>query len=240
MPRDHRQSWRRLGGRPDGSTKARCLAYLEAHPDAAYDAVKAHCFPDTPDDYRFDAISPRLFEAAATRTAQVLTRDEYLGLVAHDDYIPLEDDFSNLPEVFTALRCPDTLARLTENAYRKLIASRRFSYENFATEILESVPEPEHIDSDAPALIAEHFNALRAFLQLDKTLGTLTAQTTKRAIQRHLRNEPAESVPSPTVSATASLVTSDKFLAYPDRALQFHMLVNWARAENPSPSAGSR
>ncbi|ODR97405.1 hypothetical protein AUC69_12400 [Methyloceanibacter superfactus] len=221
----------------DGSIKERCLAYLEVHPDAAYDAVKANCFPDTPDDYRFDAISPRLFEAAATRTAQVLARDDYLGLVAHEDYIPLEDDFSNLPEVFTALRCTDTLARLTDNAYRKLIASKRFSYESFATEILGSIPQPGHVDQEAPALIAEHFQALRGFTDLDETLGTLTTQTVKRAIQRHLRNEPAmplEAQPSPEISATASLVAAEKFLAYPDRAIQFHMLANWARAREPA------
>jgi hypothetical protein len=213
---------------PDGSTKARCLAYLKEHPEAPYDEVKAACFPDTVDTYRFDAISPRLFEAAATRTCQVLIRDDYLGLEPYEDYIPLEEDFSNLAEVFELLRNDDAVVRMTESAHRKLIASDRFGYGNFVREVLDAIPERESADQETFELISQHFKALRPFIALDEALGSLTALTAKRSLVRHLRNEPDMDRPQPYRSAIASLIECGSFPNYPERAIRYQMLCNWA------------
>jgi hypothetical protein len=217
---------------PNGSIKERCLTYLDRHPNALYEDVKAACFPGMKDDYRFDAIGPRLFEAAATRTCQVLIKDEYLGLEPYQDYVPLEEDFSNLPEVFEILRNPELLGRVADSAHRKLIASKRFSFETFVREILDSIPARADRSPKIFGLIERHFEELRPFAALDKELGSLTAQTTKRAAQRKLRNRPAanlaDAIPEPRISAVATLLREDSFPSHPEFAIRSQMLANWS------------
>jgi hypothetical protein len=212
---------------PDGSTKAKCLAYLEEHPNAPYDEVKAACFPDTVDTYRFDAISPRLFEAASTRTCQVLIRDDYLGLEAYEDYIPLEEDFSNLAEVFELLRNDDAVVRMTESAHGKLIASDRFGYGSFVREVLSAIPERDHIDQETFELISQHFKTLRPFTALDEAMGSLTAESAKRSALRHMRNDPDLKRPQARESAISALIEPKSFPVYFDRAVRYQMLRNW-------------
>lgn len=212
---------------PDGSIKAACQTYLEKHPSAPYDEVKAACFPDKRDTYRFDAISPRLFEAAATRTCQVLIKEDYLGLEPYEDYIPLEEDFSNLSQVFEMLRSSQTLMRLTESAHQKLIASKRFSYESFVRGILDSIPSRHPPSQETFRLINQHFRALRPFSAIDERLGSLTAQTIKHIAMRHQRNAP-DVEHAVHRSAIAALIEADPFPRYPDRAIQFQSVYNWA------------
>lgn len=212
----------------DGSTKAKCLAYLKEHPGAPYDEVKAACFPDTIDTYRFDAISPRLFEAAATRTCQVLIRDDYLGLEAYEDYIPLEEDFSNLAEVFELLRNDDAVMRMTESAHRKLIASDRFGYGSFVREVLSAIPKRDHIDQETFELISEHFKTLRPFIALDEAMGSLTARSAKRIMLRYTRKTPDLDPHQDWVSVISSAIGSGPFPLHSGLTVRYRMLCNWA------------
>jgi hypothetical protein len=97
--------------------------------------------------YRFEdmipyrTISPRHFEAAALRVCQILFEGNYSGIMqpmVH--YIPLKKDFSNLDEVVRLFKDEGFRRELTENAYRDLIASGRYSdrrfIESFDQEIL--------------------------------------------------------------------------------------------------------
>jgi hypothetical protein len=85
---------------------------------------------EEPIPYR--TISPRHFEAAALRSCQILYEGAYSGILhpmVH--YIPLRKDFSNFDEVIERFREPELRERLTEAAFRDLIASDRFSYRAF-------------------------------------------------------------------------------------------------------------
>ena len=63
-------------------------------------------------------ISPRMFEAAAMRTAMVLIRGRYSGLLKpHEHYIPLEPDYSNLDDTLKLINDLPALEAMVERAY---------------------------------------------------------------------------------------------------------------------------
>ena len=86
----------------------------------------------------FSAISPRLFEAAAMRVCQILEVDDYLGaLEPWHHYIPIRHDFSNIEEVFSAMKDGNLVEKIVENCYSTLIASGNYSYQTFVRELIQ-------------------------------------------------------------------------------------------------------
>jgi len=94
-------------------------------------------------------ISPRIFEAAAFRICQILYEGEYQGILQPMiDYIPLKKDFSNFDDVIKLFRDTQFRQQITENCYRDLIASGKYSYrkfiEGFDRELMAEGFSPEH------------------------------------------------------------------------------------------------
>ena len=84
------------------------------------------------DNIYYRTISPRHFEAAAFRVCQILFEGRYSGILEPmKHYIPLKKDFSNFSEVLQMFRDADIRQKITDNAYQDIIASGRFSYNNF-------------------------------------------------------------------------------------------------------------
>ncbi len=80
----------------------------------------------------YRTISPRHFEAAAFRICQILYEGEYQGILQPMiDYIPLKKDFSNFDDVTRLFRDAQFRRQITENCYRNIIASGRYSYKRF-------------------------------------------------------------------------------------------------------------
>jgi hypothetical protein len=80
----------------------------------------------------YRTISPRNFEAAAFRVAQILFEGSYSRVMEPmRHYIPLRKDFSNLGEVLERFRDEGLRRELAENAHRDLIASGEYGYERF-------------------------------------------------------------------------------------------------------------
>lgn len=80
----------------------------------------------------YRTISPRHFEAAAFKVCQILFEGKYSGIMqpmVH--YIPLKKDFSNYSGVIRLFRNKSMRQQLTENAYRDLISSGKYNYQNF-------------------------------------------------------------------------------------------------------------
>jgi hypothetical protein len=91
-------------------------------------------------DYDIGQISPRIFEAAAIRTALVLFSGKYLGLISPDEhYIELKKDFSNLDAVLERLTDVEALERMAERAYDRLVGSGEFSYRRFARLVEDTI-----------------------------------------------------------------------------------------------------
>jgi hypothetical protein len=119
----------------DGSVEARVRQYVVRHPGAAFEEVERAVLAPYEGNVTIAVASPRLFEAAALRTAMVLFRGEYSDVVeAGVHYIPLEKDFSNIADVVERLQDPAVLNDLTATAYADLIASGRYSLGAFVAE----------------------------------------------------------------------------------------------------------
>ena len=113
----------------DGSVERAVEAHLRRHPRASYEEVAREVLRPHEGNVRFDVVSPRLFEAAALRTALVQYPGWYSGIAEEGrHYLRLERDFSNFEEVAGRLRDSDGLQDLAERAHRDLVASGDFSY----------------------------------------------------------------------------------------------------------------
>lgn len=83
-------------------------------------------------EIEYNQISPRHFEAAATKTVQILFEGEYSGIFRpYEHYIPLKKDFSNIDEVLNLLS--DTRFRIdvTTRAFEEIIMNETYSYSAF-------------------------------------------------------------------------------------------------------------
>jgi hypothetical protein len=119
----------------DGSVEALARNYLARRPHATPDDVERDVTGPYEGVFVSKTASPRLFEAAALRTAMIMFPGTYAGVVeAGRHYIPLEKDFSNFDEVVEWLRDDAYLDELTGRAYDDLVASGRYSLRTVAEE----------------------------------------------------------------------------------------------------------
>lgn len=114
---------------PIGLLHTKVNSYLVIHPNAKFDEIERKFFHGKDMKYKFSATSPRLFESASSGTCQILQRDDYLGVLEPwRDYIPLEDDFSNVDEVLLSMRDVEKCQEIADTANRSLVESGLFSY----------------------------------------------------------------------------------------------------------------
>lgn len=112
----------------DGQIEQQTKAYLAEAPSATFEEVSHAVFGSYDGAVPITAISPRVFEAAALRTALILFPGEYSGIIQPwEHYIPLAKDFSNMDAVVEKLRDLAFLEAMTQRAYKDLIASGRYS-----------------------------------------------------------------------------------------------------------------
>ncbi|MBI5844435.1 MAG: hypothetical protein HZB23_07195 [Deltaproteobacteria bacterium] len=123
----------------DGSIHERNLRYVKEHPDAAFEEIEAACFPGLDGTFGLSAISPRHLEACATKTCQILTSGGYNGILKPGiHYIELKRDFSNADEVLDLVASDRVRAGMAEKAYQDVVASDKYSYENFVRFVIEN------------------------------------------------------------------------------------------------------
>lgn len=112
----------------DGSVEREVRTYLAAHPRADFTEVSQAVLASYEGNVVVNVISPRIFEAAALRTALVMFPGDYSGIVKPwDHYIPLEKDFSNFADVAAHLKDSDFLEELTARAYRDVVETGRYT-----------------------------------------------------------------------------------------------------------------
>jgi hypothetical protein len=117
----------------DGTIRQRTHEYLLREPDATFDEVEAHCFPESDGSLRLFCLSPRHLEAAATGTAQLLIEGRYNDLLKpEEDYYPVQADLSNLCDALVWVRNkPLEVAAMAERARRKVLESPHLTYSAF-------------------------------------------------------------------------------------------------------------
>jgi hypothetical protein len=123
-----------------GEMQARIRELLSRNPSLTFEQVDAQMPPGW-DSYAFFAISPRHLEAVVTRTAQLLVRGRYSGvLVPERHYIPIRRDFADLDEALARVNNLDALQEMADLAYEEIHNSGRWSIERFAETVLATVP----------------------------------------------------------------------------------------------------
>jgi hypothetical protein len=79
-------------------------------------------------------ISPRVFEAIASRTILVLFEGEYSGVIRPDEhFIALKKDGSNLADVIQSLQNNEYIDAMADRAWTDVIESGKYSYKSFVS-----------------------------------------------------------------------------------------------------------
>lgn len=217
---------------PRGEVRKKVARFLESNPGAGFAAVEDACFPGLDNKYVFAGVSPRLFEAAALGTCQILLRDEYVGgIEAYKDYIPLDNDLSNIEEVFDLMRDEDACKSMIASCYDKLIGSNQFDYSFFVEDVLNEIGDgAAEISENEADILETHFLSLAPFRRLRQKLGGIweTSFKSQLAMLAYLREQefpadiadwPPEFQSSPGFLAPASGIGVQRranFAAYSD------------------------
>lgn len=118
-----------------GEVRSQINSLVAIEPGMSFAEISRH-MPEGWDDYRFLAISPRHFEAAITKTCQILIEGDYNGVMHADvHYIPLAPDFSNLDEALLKLQDERLVREMVERTYEDLYFSGRYTYHTLADQI---------------------------------------------------------------------------------------------------------
>ncbi|WBY00721.1 hypothetical protein PE066_14775 [Ramlibacter tataouinensis] len=172
----------------DGGLREAAEAYLRQHPDASFDEVEAAVFPGQDGRHVFSAISPRLFEAAALGSCQILLEGEYLpDMEAGVHYLEIRKDWSNIDVVLDALHDTATAQAVADACHSVLIASPAYRYARRVQDVLGHA-ERLHIDGrPCGHATAQEFDAMAHDHEVAaRALAPMQAQA------RQLRQEFAE------------------------------------------------
>ena len=132
-----------------GEIKERVERYVATYPGATFEETRAACFPEVDGKLGLACLSPRHFEAAMTRTCQILLEGHYNGVfLPWEHYIPVKSDYSNVAQALDALQDDELVENMVERAYADIIASGRWSYRSFVRDVEQTIIEP------APSLAA--------------------------------------------------------------------------------------
>ncbi len=181
----------------DGSVLQRVQEYLGTHPEADFDEVEAACFPGMDGDFEYRLLGPRHFEAAMTRTCQILVEGDYQGVFqAGRHYIALKPDFSNLDEVLQAVQADQHRHEITKAVYRDVIESGDYSYKVLADTVYAAMlPKTASMPLSGPrsrsiALLVNRAEAVLwpfrsvSFVRAIRSTGQSVWHATLRAVRR--------------------------------------------------------
>jgi hypothetical protein len=179
----------------DGTIRQQVEGLLAANAGISFQEVHDTLLYQWEDRIPYRTISPRHFEAAAFRVCQILFEGEYSGILqpmVH--YIPLRKDFANFDEVIRLFADADVRHGLTENAYRDLIASGRYSYERFLASF-----DAELRDAGIAPGLPDDGGSIRTLLERG------TGRRTVRAVISELRVH-SDFLPAPIKKALRPIV----------------------------------
>ena len=115
-----------------GTLAVKIQEFRASNPHATDDDVYAALIQPLELPGLMNQVSPRIFEAIASRTVLVLFEGEYSGVITPGvHFIPLKKDGSNLDEVFRLLADGNYVDTMAERAYQDIIVSGKYSYQSF-------------------------------------------------------------------------------------------------------------
>lgn len=123
----------------DGSISRAVSIFLKRDSKASYETVRKELLWQFEGNAICAAPSPRIFEAAMTKTCQVLVEDDYRIISPGVDYIELKADLSNINDVCEKIRNEEYCEQIAENAYIHLIKSNKYTYRVFTRNVFKSL-----------------------------------------------------------------------------------------------------
>ena len=120
----------------DGDLAARCAAAQKKYGPIREDAEYAEQFlselADIEGEINYNQISPRHFEAAATRTLQIMYPGDYSGIFTKGrHYVELARDYSNIEQVLELLRDEQRYLQIVDCAYDEVVNNPEYWIETF-------------------------------------------------------------------------------------------------------------
>ncbi|HRJ70659.1 MAG TPA: hypothetical protein PLS03_00460 [Terrimicrobiaceae bacterium] len=116
--------------------------FIATHPQATFTDYEAQVIGAREKEVRMNQISPRIFEAIGTKTALLLHKGSYSGvLVPYTHFWPLEHDFSNWDETVAFIKDNDAVSAMVERAYADIVQSRKWNYQTFIESIQSALLE---------------------------------------------------------------------------------------------------
>jgi glycosyltransferase involved in cell wall biosynthesis len=121
----------------DGDLVARCASAEKKYGPIREDAEYAEHFlgelADIEGKINYNQISPRHFEAAATRTLQIMYPGYYSGIFKKGrHYVELARDYSNIEQVLEILRDENLYQEIVDRAYDEIVCNSEYWIETFA------------------------------------------------------------------------------------------------------------
>jgi len=114
--------------------------YIELHPQATFRETRNICFKGKDFNINCFTVSPRHFEAAITKTLQILVEGHYEGILKPNiHYIKLNKDFSNINEIFIKLKNYNYCQKIIDRAYRDIVLSKKYSYNKFVQLVILTI-----------------------------------------------------------------------------------------------------
>lgn len=123
----------------DGTIKSATEEYVSKNPGASFDEIEQKCFPNVDGKFQGYALSPRHLEACLTRTAQILTKGDYSGVLKPwEHYIPLEKNFSNINEVIELVQSDELRIAMVNRCFSNIATSDKYKLSSLVHYILNS------------------------------------------------------------------------------------------------------
>ncbi|GKT21342.1 glycosyltransferase [Acidovorax sp. SUPP3334] len=141
----------------DGSLKSKCTLAEQTlgvfREDADYAESYLKYIVDLEGTVNYNQISPRHFEAAATRTLQLLYPGEYSGIFLPGiHYLELARDHSNILEVISFLQNDAAVMEITEQAHKDIVMNPSFWIEGFVAMLDKCIEELLSVEADISQL----------------------------------------------------------------------------------------
>ena len=113
--------------------------YIKLNPKATFQETEKACFKGKDFNINCFTVSPRHFEAAMTKTLQILVEGHYGGILKPDlHFIKLNKDFSNINDVLLKLQDHYHCQKIINRAYKDIVLSKKYSYKKFTQFVIDS------------------------------------------------------------------------------------------------------
>jgi hypothetical protein len=140
--------------------------YCAKFPEAKFEEIENHCFPNQDRKLLFTALSPRNIEAALAKTVQIATPGSYSGLMdekAH--FIPLNENCSNVSEVLEMMNDRALVLKIQESCKESILSEFRLRRENIVNEMVllaESVINKRNLGMSNQEIVDKKFKKYKA------------------------------------------------------------------------------